>query len=507
MKKSIVSSFVIITLFNALDRALGFVFRIYLSREMGAETMGVYQVFSWVFMALLTYITRGIPLVVSKRTAKADRAGETEKQNSIVGAALCIGLSTGAAALAAAFASKPLLSRVMGENAVRSLLLLMPSLLFSAVYSAFRGNLWGRSKFFAVAVVEVIEQIARMSCCFILFSRGVDKLSASSLSLTAGCAISAAACALFYFRSGGKIAAPKGELKPLLRSELPITLSRAASTLASSVISVTVPALFILSGYSSQRAYALFGAASGMALPLLYVPMTVIGSLAFVLVPSVGASADEKKYESVNRSICSAVNFSSIIACLFVPLFAVCGGEIGKIVYDNADSGAFLVASAWILLPMSVEAITSSLMNSLDLEMRSFVNSMIGYACQAGVYLMCARSFTPAAFATGIGVSLAVSSALHVYCIVKKTSLSLSRLKTSLMAVLMIFPAATLTSSLMGIFSFAPPAVAVIVSGGSAMAAYLALCVAFGWLEIYPIVNRSKNPKRKSSAAATGADV
>ena len=372
MKKNIISSFMIITVFNALDRALGFLFRIYLSREMGAESMGVYQVASSVFMALLTFITSGIPLVVSKSTAKAERNGQTHRLSSISTAALCIGLTTGAAAVAATFALRPLLSSLMGERAVASLLMLVPSLLFSAIYSAFRGNLWGRSKFFVVALVEVIEQAARMSCCFILFSQGADKLLSSSFSLTAGCAISAAACAVFYFRSGGKLRSPKNEWKALLKSELPITLSRAAATLASSVLSVAAPMLFVLSGYSSERAYELFGAASGMALPLLYVPLTVIGSLAFVLIPSIGACADEGRYESVNRSISSAVNFSAIVACLFIPLFSVCGEAIGGIVYGNADSGRFLSAAAWILLPLSIESITSSLMNSLDLEMRRF---------------------------------------------------------------------------------------------------------------------------------------
>ena len=498
MKKNIISSFMIITVFNALDRALGFLFRIYLSREMGAESMGVYQVASSVFMALLTFITIGIPLVVSKSTAKAERNGQTHRLSSISTAALCIGLTTGAAAVAATFALRPLLSSLMGERAVASLLMLVPSLLFSAIYSAFRGNLWGRSKFFVVALVEVIEQAARMSCCFILFSQGADKLLSSSFSLTAGCAISAAACAVFYFRSGGKLRSPKNEWKALLKSELPITLSRAAATLASSVLSVAAPMLFVLSGYSSERAYELFGAASGMALPLLYVPLTVIGSLAFVLIPSIGACADEGRYESVNRSISSAVNFSAIVACLFIPLFSVCGEAIGGIVYGNADSGRFLSAAAWILLPLSIESITSSLMNSLDLEMRSFINSMIGYACQALTYVIFARGFTPEIFALGIGVSLTVSTGLHIYYIYKKTGLRLKTMKNAAMAALMIFPAATLNRSLFGIFSFAPPLAAVVMSGLITMAAYILLCFAFGWVEMYPILKRGKKARAKA---------
>lgn len=492
MKKSIMTSFMIITVFNALDRTLGFFFRIYLSREMGAESMGVYQVAMSVFMALLTFITSGIPLVVSKRTAKAVRSGDDIKACAVSSAALIIGLATGGAMAAVTFAAQYPLSAAMGQRATLSLLTLVPSLVFSAVYSAFRGNLWGRQKFFVVALVEVIEQIARIASCVIMFACGFDKLLASSASLTAGCLVSAAVCSVFYFTSGGKICSPKNEIKPLLKSEMPITLSRAASTLASSVLSVAAPMLFILSGYSSERAYEMFGAASGMALPLLYVPLTVTGSLAFVLIPSIGASADEGKYESVNRSICSAANFSAIIACLFIPLFCVCGESIGQIVYGNSESGTFLSVSAWILLPLSLEAITSSLMNSLDLEMRSFANSMIGYAVQAAVYLIFAKSFTLEIFALGIGLSLSVSTVLHIFYISQKTSLAFSRLKNVAFSVLLLFPAITLNRSLAGIFSFMSALPAVIISGGITMAVYLLLSLLFGSYEIYPIMRRNK---------------
>lgn len=495
MKKNILTSFMIITVFNALDRTLGFFFRIYLSREMGAENMGVYQVAMSVLMALLTFITSGIPLVVSKRTARAIRAGEPKKACAISTAALCIGLATAAVAVSLTFTAQYPLVLAMGEKAAYSLFWLVPSLVFSAVYSAFRGNLWGRQKFFVVALVEVIEQAARIASCVILFACGFDKLLASSASLTIGCAVSALACAVFYFSGGGKLCNPLKELKPLFLSEIPITLSRAASTLASSVLSVAAPMLFILSGYKAERAYEMFGAASGMALPLLYVPLTVTGSLAFVLIPAIGASADEGRYESINRSICSAVGFSSVIACLFIPLFSVCGESIGGIVYNNAESGYFLSASAWILLPLSLEAITSSLMNSLDLEMRSFINSMIGYAFQAVVYLIFAKSFTMDVFAAGIGVSLVVSTVLHVYYISRKTGLKPSRLKNVALSVLLIFPASALNRSLFGLFSFMPDLPAVILSGSLTMLAYLIMSFIFGTFEVYPIMRGGKKAR------------
>ena len=59
-----------VTFFTVIDRVLGFIFKIYLSRELGAVNMGVYQVALSIFFLLLTATTSGIPLIVSKLMAK-----------------------------------------------------------------------------------------------------------------------------------------------------------------------------------------------------------------------------------------------------------------------------------------------------------------------------------------------------------------------------------------------------------------------------------------------------
>lgn len=143
MKKSLMTSFMIITVFNALDRTLGFFFRIYLSREMGAENMGVYQVASSVFLALLTFITSGVPLVVSKRVAKATRCGDEKKASAVTNAALFIGVITGCVLTALTLSFYPVLRTIMGAEAAFSLVLLSPRLFFrrcTALFAAICGE-------------------------------------------------------------------------------------------------------------------------------------------------------------------------------------------------------------------------------------------------------------------------------------------------------------------------------------------------------------------------------
>lgn len=499
MKKSIVTSFMIITVFNALDRVLGFFYKIFLSRELGAQNMGVYQLAMSLFLVALTFITSGIPLVVSKRTAKALAEHDEKKIRSITCAALVSGLLSGGVLIAvAAILYYPLIG-MMGAEATGLLTIMLPALLFSAIYSAFRGNLWGREKYFAVSIAEVIEQVARIVTSVVLFFCGFDKLSAAAISLTSGCGVSAVAVTLFFFIGGGRLSSPKGELRPMLQSELPITLSKSAGSLVSSLLSIAVPALFVLSGYTKTQAYAIYGSAAGMAVPLLYTPLTLIGSLAFVLIPTIGACVNKAKYDSVNCQTKSAIEFSVLVACFFIPLFSVCGPKIGEIIYGDADSGLFMSISAWTLLPLSVEAITSSIMNSLDLEMKSFIGSMIGYGAQALFYLAFMRSFTVHIFAAGMGISLSVAAVLHLINIYRKTGLKPTYLFKSTVSVLLTAPCSLLTASVLSLTAFLPDIISVVLAGLCGMAMFTVLSFVFGGFEIYKFGGKSKPIDKKQA--------
>lgn len=91
-KNHLITAVFTVTFFTVIDRVLGFVFKIYLSREMGAVQMGVYQVALSIFFLLLTATTSGLPLIVSKLTAKYETAGNRRAQHGTVSAALIVGL-------------------------------------------------------------------------------------------------------------------------------------------------------------------------------------------------------------------------------------------------------------------------------------------------------------------------------------------------------------------------------------------------------------------------------
>ena len=71
----------LVTAFSAAEHCLGFLYRILLSRTLGAEGLGRYQMALTVFSVLLMLSASGLPATLS-RTVAATARGKTSAPNA-----------------------------------------------------------------------------------------------------------------------------------------------------------------------------------------------------------------------------------------------------------------------------------------------------------------------------------------------------------------------------------------------------------------------------------------
>ena len=85
-----------VTGFSVATRLTSFFFKMWMSRSLGAETVGLYQIALSIILLLFS-LTAGAPTVLSRKVAGAE--GDKHKQNAFVSATLIIGLVVGAVLL------------------------------------------------------------------------------------------------------------------------------------------------------------------------------------------------------------------------------------------------------------------------------------------------------------------------------------------------------------------------------------------------------------------------
>ncbi len=424
MKNAVYKNAYIVTGLSVAERCLGFLYRIVLSRLIGAEGLGLYQVALSIFALVSTLTTGGIPITVSRLVAKHGASGDKKKEHGTLSAglflSLCLALPLGL--VLGLFSGKmPLLFSDMRAAEVFQILLF--GLCFSCVYAVVRGYFWGKKQFFVASLLEMTEEIT-MVIAGVLLLRGVDspvagaKMGAWALAI--GDILSCLIAVVAFFSLGGRLSKPHGQLKPLYCSAMPVTAVRASGSLVNSAVAVLLPAMLIRAGFARGEAMELFGVVTGMVLPVLFIPATLIGSLSLVLVPELSADYHQKRRERLQKNIERGLRFSFLVACALLPFFFVLGEDLGRLAFASPTAGKIIARSCLILLPMSLTIISSSMLNSIGFERQTF----LFFFCGAAALLLSVLLLPPLcgvyAYVVGLGLSYAVTATCNLVFLRKK---------------------------------------------------------------------------------------
>ncbi|MDE6676745.1 MAG: oligosaccharide flippase family protein, partial [Clostridia bacterium] len=266
----------VVTVFALFEHFLGFLYRIILSRLLGPEGLGVYQVALTVFAVFLTISSSGLPITLSRVISKHRAKNSLKGEQSATTAAILISLMFSVPITLLLFFFRTPFSTIFSDPRCADLFyILIFGLSLTSVYAIIRGSFWGNKRFFAYSVIELIEEIIMIGVgVFLLLgiSSGVADVNKAAIAVLVSYICSFTIAIIYYFVKGGKFRSPKGEFLPLLKSSLPVTAMRTSSSLMNSLISVVFPMRLMAAGFSSSKALAEYGVVCGMVMPVLMTP-------------------------------------------------------------------------------------------------------------------------------------------------------------------------------------------------------------------------------------------
>ena len=495
-----------VTLFSVAERGLGFLYRVVLSRLLGAEGVGLYQVALSLFAVFLTLGTGGIPITVSRLIckSKAERACRGESEAVGAGVFLCLLLTLPVCILLICFPNVVgfLFTDKRGIPVFRILLI---GLVFSSLYAVIRGSFWGNKRFLTPSVLELLEECVMVIAGVLLLSnvtsiqQGVNR---AAWAVVISYLFSFSASALCFFLFKGKLGNPTKQLKPLFNATLPITSVRACGSLISSAIAVLLPAMLVRAGASESEALTVFGVVSGMAIPVLFIPATIIGSLSLVLVPQLSEDFYAKKTQQLNKNLSRGLIVSVLVSLFLIPFFYALGDELGMLAFSEQLAGEYIRKGSVVLLPMSVTMISTSMLNSMGFEKQTFLHYFIGQAAQLLCILLLPSVCGGYAYVLGMGAGFVLNGVFNLVLLGKKCpnlyremvkQKGHVRVHSLLVAVFLVLPLCLLGDLLVAIFfrfcgAFLSVSLTVLL---------LAVCTLGIWLAIGIIPAKSKNKKRK----------
>lgn len=456
---------------------------------MSTTDLGIYNLTVSIYMVLITIVGSSIPLTISKITAKNNATNNTNETKYSVTTSMI--LTTTVAILISIFTIliKPLFVNLIGDSLGYELILyLLPSVVFTAVYAQIRGYLWGIENYFAVSIVEFVEQILRIALCLIFVNINVfhSSLISVGLALSIACGLSTFLGIYLYYRNKGRFAYKKGYFKPIIQSTLPLTGVRIFNSLLQPIISIIIPISLTTIGFSKEMALSELGIIMGMTMPILSIPSTIIGALCMILIPRLNNTMGN--YSKTNVQIRYYIKFTLTCIFIFLPIFITLGEPICSVIFKNSIAGHYLSISAWITIPMGLAQITTSILNALNQEHKSFIYYLISSVALIIFIIIATPLMGILSMSYGFGICNTILFILNLYKIKKTTKLKSNTLINLLSYILILLPTILLDKSVYSILiRIIPPIYSIGITAICSIIIYLIFIFTFNILDRHSV--------------------
>ena len=483
----LIAGTILLTAAGLLSRILGFFYRIFLSRTIGAEGLGIYQMIFPVYGIFFSLCAGSIQTAISRFiAADPDRA----KRTLLSGFSLSFAMSL-AAALVIRHFSGPIAEHVLMEPQCAPLLSVMAfAIPCTSVHACICGYYYGKEKVSVPAAAQLFEQMTRIFTVFLLASVCVEKeipitVSLAVLGLVAGEAGSALFVVIFFLlfhefhgnsnskRIGDRSSAKIPDLserpdfskansidingshrkiclsidkkRPIcIRSEqascnvcglfsqvmallalaAPLMANRLVLNLLQSAETIMIPERLTIYGLTRSQAVSTYGTLTGMAMSFVLFPSALVNSMAVVLLPATAKHQSSGNDSGIADGISMSFRYSLYLGIFCIGVFTVFGEALGLQVFKSQDAGSFIQILAWLCPFLYLATSSGSILNGLGKTKLTFFHHLVSLLVRIAFVWFGVPEFGVQACLWGMLASEMLLALLHILALRRIVSCS-----------------------------------------------------------------------------------
>lgn len=388
----------ILTISSIIVKVIGSLNWIILSRVLGGEGIGLYQMGFPIYLMAITVSSAGVPvaisIITSEKLANKDYRGAKRVFNVSLRLLLISGLVFSSALL---FGADFLINQhiIRDARAYYSIIALAPAVFFVTFLASFRGYLQGWQIMTPTATSEVVEQLVRVITMLVfadLFMPYGLAYAAGGASMGAGAGAFCALLVLMWFyrrlkrRLHEEIEAQDDSIpqesaghiiKRLLKLALPVSLTSLMLPIGANLDLLIVPQRLEVAGFDVRHATELFGYLTGMAVPLVNLATIFTAAMTISLVPSISESRTLARFDAIRDKIRLAFRVAMIITFpCFMGLFFL-AEKVAALIYNAPGAaGAIQTMSVGILF-LGMHQISTGILQGLGKTAIPVINMIL----------------------------------------------------------------------------------------------------------------------------------
>ena len=439
----------ILTVSSIVVKVIGALNWILLSRVLGGEGIGLYQMGFPIYLMAITVSSAGIPVAISIVTAEKVAQNDFKGAERVFHVTLRLLFVTGLVfSLALFFGAQKLIDWqfIRDARAYYSIIALAPAVFFVTFLASFRGYLQGWQIMTPTACSEITEQLVRVVTMLFFASyflpRGLAA-AAGGASMGAG---AGAFCALlvlmFFYQRLKKDLKAKQSLQNtdsvqessssiisrLLKLALPVSLTSLMLPIVANLDLLIVPQRLEAAGFDVRHATELFGYLTGMAVPLVNLSTIFTAALAISLVPAISEARALGWQESIRHKTGVAFRVAMIVTFpCFMGLFCL-AEKVAGLIYNAPGAAPAIQAMSIGIVLLGMHQVSTAVLQGMGRTSIPVLNMIA--ACVVKVCLNWTLTAVPWLGIRGSAIAtvadFGVAALINMYFIYKLTGYKMS---------------------------------------------------------------------------------
>jgi stage V sporulation protein B len=433
---------IILLIAGFVTRVLGFINRIVIARFIGEEGVGLYMMAFPTLILVITITQLGLPVAISKNVAEAEAKGDFGRIKKILVVSLSTTMFLSLIFTPALFLLTPYLSETLFTDPRTHwpLLAIAPVVPIVAISSVIRGYFQGRQNMKPAAISQILEQLVRITLIAVLTKTflpyGIEYAAAGAMLAS----VIGELVSLIYLVTSFKIKkrfklrkdffkfahSGKDTFNELMTVALPTTGSRMIGSVSWFFEPIVVAHSLALAGVATVMATKQYGALTGYALPLLFLPSFITNSLSTSLVPAISEANSRNNMKLIEYRLQQALRFTFLTGGISVVILFVLAEPLMEVMFGSASGAQFIKIMAPFFLFYYYQGPLQAALQALNLARAAMINSFIGAAVKTAVIFLLASqpSFGINGAALGIITGFVLVTFLHFATVLKKISFS-----------------------------------------------------------------------------------
>lgn len=429
-KMAFITGTLLLTSTGFICRILGFFYRIFMSRTIGAEGLGIYNMVHPIFSICFAVCAGSIQTALSQYVAANQTRGRAVFRTGLVIAMVMSFLLAWVIYGNAGFLAEKLL---LEPRCAPYLPVMAVSVPFAALHACINGYYYGMQKARVPAFSQVAEQVIRMGAVFLIASIWLESGRQITVSLAVyGHLIGEMASAVFtvfclgFFppcKDGDSRRAPAIPLSfgataaPLMALALPLMGNRLILNVLGSAEAIWIPNRLMSSGLTNSEALSVYGVLTSMALPFILFPSAITNSMAVLLLPTVAEAQADGNEARISSMISMSLRYSCYMGVLCIGIFTIFGNQLGVSVFHDQNAGTYITILSWLCPFMYLATTMGSILNGLGRTSSTFFQNVFAMVIRLAFVLFAIPRYGILGYLWGMLVSelaLALMSFLAV---------------------------------------------------------------------------------------------